>query len=300
MKLVRRRAVLSRKCKSIRLNCIFSGVAKRKKNKKSTDEINSENEFLKLKMMAEFGGDFVGNEDIPPAVENQFLKQIMNFHKQHEQSKLVSVYKYIGEPEYNHVNDLGDKEIRKELRRLKKIMLKHRVGLDVLAPTPEREIYRFITEELFKQEIEDIKIKGWINQFIYEEFHPNADYDVKNAVHSVILSLFDARSNFLEDHFSEEMKDSLGLSTDPEELREKAKAFHSNFYDVVLVNYDFLTVEINKEEGTAYVHCDVTFKVQKEKGKRSKREVESVEFYLNKADFSNNWWEVNRVVSELF
>lgn len=275
-------------------------MAKRKKNKRSEDELNSENEFLKLKMMAEFGGDFVGSEDIPPAVENQFLKQIMNFHKQHDQTKLISVYKFIGEPEYNHVNDLSDREVRKELRRLMKIMKRHRVGLDVLAPTPDREVYRFITEELFKQEIEDIKIKGWINQFIYEEFHPNAEYDIKNAVHFALLSLFDSQTNFVQDHFSEEMKDSLGLSTDPEELREKVKDFQSQFYSMVLVNYDFVNIEIDKENGTAYANCSVTFKTQKEKGKRSKRDIVSIEFYLNKTDFSANWWEINRVVCELF
>lgn len=275
-------------------------MAKRKKNKRSEDEINSENEFLKLKMMAEFGGDFVGSEDIPPSVENQFLKQIMNFHKQHDSSKLISVYKFIGEPEYNHVNDLSDREVRRELRRLMKIMKRHRVGLDVLAPTPDREVYRFITEELFKQEIEDIKIKGWINQFIYEEFHPNAEYDIKNAVHFALLSLFDSQTNFLQDHFSEEMKDSLGLSTDPEELREKVKEFQSQFYSMVLVNYDFVDIEIDKESGTAYANCSVTFKTQKEKGKRSKRDIVSIEFYLNKTDFSPNMWEVNRVVCELF
>lgn len=250
--------------------------------------------------MAEFGGDFVGSEDIPPDVENQFLKQIMNFHKQHNESKLISVYKYIGEPEYNHVNDLSDKEVRCDLRRLMKIMAKHRVGLDVLAPTPDREIYRFITEELFKQEIEDIKIKGWINQFIYEEFHPNADYDVKNAAHYALMSLFDTQSNFFEDHFSEEMKDSLGLSTDPDELREKVKDFQSRYFSMVLVNYDFINVEIDKEAGTAYVNCNVTFKTQREKGKRSRRETVAIEFYLNKTEYSNSWWEINRVVCELF
>ena len=91
-------------------------MAKRKRKKKSTEELGTENELMKLKMMAEFGGNFVGSDDIPADVENQFLKQIISFHKQHESSGLTTVYKFIGEPEYNHVNDMSDKELAEVMR----------------------------------------------------------------------------------------------------------------------------------------------------------------------------------------
>jgi hypothetical protein len=45
-------------------------MAKRKK--KSAEEIATENELLKLKMMAEFGGNFIGTDQIPPEIEHQF------------------------------------------------------------------------------------------------------------------------------------------------------------------------------------------------------------------------------------
>ncbi|MBK8657701.1 MAG: hypothetical protein IPN22_02175 [Bacteroidetes bacterium] len=92
-------------------------MAKRKRKKKSPEDIASENQFLKMKMMAQFGGDFVGNETVSPEVENQFLKQIMSFQKQHGQAKSISVYKYIGEPEYNHVNDLSDRQVKAQLEK---------------------------------------------------------------------------------------------------------------------------------------------------------------------------------------
>lgn len=94
-------------------------MAKRKRKKKKADEVSDENEFLKLKMMAEFGGNFVGSDDIPPEVENQFLKQIITFHQQNEGAAKISIYKFIGEPEYNHVHDLSDKEVKRELKKIK-------------------------------------------------------------------------------------------------------------------------------------------------------------------------------------
>jgi predicted HicB family RNase H-like nuclease len=275
-------------------------MAKRKKIKKSESDINDENEFLKLKMMAEFGGNFMGSENLPADVENMFLKQIMSFHKRQNDAKLVPIYKYIGEPEYNHVNDLSEKEVTRDLKKIMRLLKKYNIGLEVLAPTPEREIYRFITEELFKHEIEDTKVKGWVNQFIYEEFHPNAEYDVKNAVHFALLSLFDKEAAFFHEQFSETMKDRLGLSTDSEELREKIEAFQSQFYNVTLVHYDFVRVSVDRENKTAKVWCDVVYKTQKEKGKRSKREFENIEFTLRQDEESESWWLVTSVFGETF
>jgi predicted HicB family RNase H-like nuclease len=143
-------------------------------------------------------------------------------------------------------------------------------------------------------------VKGWVNQFIYEEFHPNAEYDVKNAVHFALLSLFDKEAAFFHEQFSETMKDRLGLSTDSEELREKIEAFQSQFYNVTLVHYDFVRVSVDRENKTAKVWCDVVYKTQKEKGKRSKREFENIEFTLRQDEESESWWLVTSVFGETF
>ena len=274
-------------------------MAKKKRKKKSTGELGTENELMKLKMMAEFGGNFIGSEDIPPEVENQFLKQIINFHKQHESSHLITVHKFIGEPGYNHVNDMSDKQVEKELKRLLKIMEKSGVSLSVLAETPKREVYRFVTEELFKHEIEDVKVKGWINQFIYEEFHPNPDYDVKNAVYYCLQSIFNKSNAIFEDHLSEEMKDSIGLSMEVEDFRERIENFWSQFFSVKLEQYDFVKVELDKTAGVAHIVCNISYKTQSEKGKRYKPETTTVEINLEKSKFMDSWWEVKQFICEV-
>lgn len=272
----------------------------KKRKKKSSDELSTENELMKLKMMAEFGGDFVGGDDIPPDIENQFLKQILNFHKLHDNSKVTTVYKYIGEPEYNHVHDLSDKEVVKELKHLMKLMEKNGVSLTVLAETPKREVYRFITEELFKHEIEDIKVKGWLNQFVYEEFYPNPGYDVKHTAFLCLESIFSKNSHLITEHFSEEMKDSIGLQMDTEEMLEKIKRFQSHFNNIKLVDHTFSKVEIDKEAGTAHVAAEVTYKTQAEKGRRFKAEDTVIELYLSKSKHIDSWWEIKQVLTDLF
>lgn len=275
-------------------------MAKRKRTRKNKDELNSENEFLKLKMMAEFGGNFMGSDNLPPEIENQFLKQVLQFHKQQHSSGSVSVYDYIGQPEYTPESKLDDKKLKKELNRLQKFMARKKVVLEVLAPTPDRDIYRFITNELFKHQIENIKVKGWVNHFIYEEFHPNTEFDIKQLIHQLLVSLFDTRAGFYEELFSEDMKDRLGLSTDAQELQERVENFHHRFYSISLITYELIEFTIDKEQDIAYALCDVTYKTQKEKGKRSKREVATLEIYLNRKTGEPGWWEVNRLASTLF
>lgn len=273
---------------------------KRKRKKKTSGELSTENELMKLKMMAEFGGDFTGTDDIPADVENQFLKQIISFHKLHDNSKMTTVYKFIGEPEYNHVHDLSEKGIAKELKSLMKTMEKNGVSLNLLAETRKREIYRFITEELFKQEIEDIKVKGWIHQFVYEDFYPNPDYDVRNVVSLSIESLFNKNKDIPQEYFSEEMKDAIGLSVELEDLFEKIRNFQARFHQIKPGEYELHTVEIDTKAGTAHVAAQISYKIQHAKGKRFKSEEAAVEFNLERSKYADNWWEIKQVITDLF
>ena len=51
------------------------------------ENLRTENEFLKMKLMLEHGGQFGeldedGNTDLPPEIENEFLNSVMAFEKQ--------------------------------------------------------------------------------------------------------------------------------------------------------------------------------------------------------------------------
>jgi hypothetical protein len=60
-------------------------------------------------------------------------------------------------------------------------MNEHNIVLDTLCPVDDKELYRFITEELFFHEIDNIQVEGMMTCFTYEEFHPNAEYDICQA-----------------------------------------------------------------------------------------------------------------------
>jgi len=58
-------------------------------------------------------------------------------------------------------------------------MNQNNIVLDFCAEYDDKIIYKFITEELFNEKIDDVRIEGMNHCFIYEEFYPNHEYDLK-------------------------------------------------------------------------------------------------------------------------
>lgn len=271
----------------------------RKKKISPKKDLSTENELLKLKMMAEFGGNFMGSDEIPADVENKFLKQISRFHKMQENATMVPVYKFIGEPEYNHVNDLSETEIKRELKKLLKLLHKNQVVVEVLSEITPKEFYRFITEELFKQQVQDIKIKGWMTQFIYEDFHPNDNYDVQACTRDINSIIFNKGSMFFEPLFSEEMLDHIGLSADREDFQHTVTNFWNKHNNVKLQEYEIVSITFADDKTSARVITDVTYKTQAQKGRRYKTEDTRIEYLFEKDKYVNGVWGLKQVISTI-
>ena len=160
-----------------------------------TENMKIENEFLKIKMKAQYGDGFFmseGDESLSPEIENQFLKQIMSFERNFKNAEFISLYEKIGKPEYKKIEELQQIEIAGELIRLTTIMEKLGIILDINdGPYEDVVIYRFITEELFEQEVEKENfIAGGNWHFIYEEFYPNNKVEIEKNTHAFFQHWF--------------------------------------------------------------------------------------------------------------
>lgn len=51
-------------------------------------------------------------------------------------------------------------------------------------------MYKFITEELFNEEVAKEPVEGMISGFIYEEFHPNHSIEIERLTHTFLGSFF--------------------------------------------------------------------------------------------------------------
>ena len=153
------------------------------KNNKTNEELRFENEVRKAKLTLEKGAKFYSGEgalDIPPDIESNWLDDMEKFEDAMENGDEIQIYEYIGRPLFIKESELSDDEIPKKLEEMEEILLQHGLMCDKICEVDNRVFYKFLTEELFLKETLNIKIPGMITHFIYEEFYPNPELDIKD------------------------------------------------------------------------------------------------------------------------
>ncbi len=173
-----------------------------------------ENEILKMKLKAQYGDAFQmfnGGEPIPPEVENQFLKNMINFEAHYDNVEFITVIEKIGNPIIKPFESLSPKEIKKETNSIMELLNKKEIFLEFTdGPYEEAVIYKFLTEELMQKEIEKELPEGMSCNFIYEEFHPNHKADLTKVTHDFIVAWVTGNIEKIEESLTKEVIDQEG------------------------------------------------------------------------------------------
>jgi hypothetical protein len=166
------------------------------------ENLQLENDFLKMKMMAESGAMFGGGGDngLPPEIENQWLKNVMEFEKAYANSKPQKMSDLLGQPDFEDEKSMDEKKFNDEFIRLNKLLADHNINVDFLAPQSDRVKYHFIIGELFEHETDFIPVKGMTTNFIYEEFHPDHKSDITEITNE-FLTDFLGRKLSIDTHY---------------------------------------------------------------------------------------------------
>ena len=162
-------------------------------NNDEEENLRMENELLRLKFIAEFGGDSHSTGNLDPALENQFLKHVMAFEQGYANTKRVKIFDLLGKPAFKPVAELNDAEVDSALGEVTDLLARHNIAIDFEGTYDSRTKYSFITEELFDQETDDGKIPGMVTHFSYEEFHPNHKLDIENRALEFITEWFEQK-----------------------------------------------------------------------------------------------------------
>ena len=107
--------------------------------------------------------------------DDEFINKVEEFKKGHSNAKMITVYKKIGKPKYTELKKLDPKKLKDELRRLIVALDNYNIIVHSHGEYDDKEKYRFITEEIFKEFVEDDKKKHIT--FVYEDYHPEMDDD---------------------------------------------------------------------------------------------------------------------------
>lgn len=151
---------------------------KPQKKKKSEEDELEDDELLDLKDEEEIG-EMLEQEmlgDLSEEDDEDFINKVEEFKKEHSNSKMKSIYTILGRPKFTELKKINPDRIKDELRRLILLLDKHNIIVHSHGEYDDREKYRFITEEIFKEFVED-NPKHHIT-FVYEDYHPEmADDD---------------------------------------------------------------------------------------------------------------------------
>ena len=105
--------------------------------------------------------------------DDEFINKVEEFKKGHTKAKMISVYKKIGKPKFTELKKLDPKNLKDELRRLIVALDNYNIIVHSHGEYDDKEKYRFITEEIFREFVEDDKKKQIT--FVYEDYHPEMD-----------------------------------------------------------------------------------------------------------------------------
>ncbi len=258
------------------------------------ENLRIENDFLKLKLKAQFGDGFFmdSSADLPPEIENQFLKNMMAFEDAHANAEYTTVYERIGKPDYKPAVDLNASEITAELQRITDIMGEHNIGLNICdGPYADEVIYKFLTEELFAHEIEKTPVAGMACNFIYEEFHPNDKVDIGKNAHDFFRHWF--TRDF--DEFSSELA-YLFITPDGRQLErpvfiEKIKPFFEAFIEFKNDGYNIDEIKFqlqDKGRGIGHIEGMLKYDAVMENGEIIHYEG-PYKLYMSRED---KWWSI--------
>jgi hypothetical protein len=225
------------------------------------DELRAENEVLKLKLELEHGMKDMGADAYLDAnTQYQWLNYIYNFEQLHKNAKKISVYDAIGRPAFIKANELSVERITQELDRLFSIMHEKGVALDMLAEYEDEVIYRFITEELFAHEMDEVRIEGMVHHFTYEDFHVNHDYDLRQYAEEFMSTL--TREKWNEKFHSLMLYKTVrykGVNYDEKNVSPILQSFWEGFRPFRLDQVKIDEVSIDMENGRSVVEITVIF-----------------------------------------
>ena len=232
-------------------------------NEKYNQKID--NELKKKEIEGKYGAKFSSLGNLPSDIEGEWLRSIESFEEQFQKGDVTTVWNFIGKPVFKKINELKVDEISIELERIYDILNKNNVTLDTLCEVENEELYRFITEELFEQEIDDIHVEGMMSVFIYEDFHPNAEYDVKHAYNYFYNSTL-AKSKYPDGDYDvlyldmDNFQDSAGNRLEKDFVLNKLNTFLDAFDYFEVISEVIENLTINEEKTDAHLAFKVHFK----------------------------------------
>src|SRR5690554_62742 len=264
--------------------------------KKSKEEVEFEREFNKLKLSAERGipySDKKNQEVTNSETDADFLTRMKAVEDAMRNPDKTKIDELPGFPKFPKGDDLTDDEVKAALELATAALSSNNIELTVVYPTPDREIYRFITEELIKQGSGAAGVGGMTMHVIYEDHYPNYAEDMKSDANDILHYICRGYKGTLPWRISKEV--SLWGEKISEAAFKAALSDHREvFQGMSYINVD--AMEVNIQEPTAHVKAQFRFYLDESSGTPGQVNAEA-EFYF---EFQFDDYVLTRLVIDVF
>ena len=248
------------------------------------------NEKKKEELRKRYGMQLEGHtEDLSPQDESEWLDYITEFERQFENAAEISVRERIGNPAIRPLFDISDAELEAELDRLLELLYENNIVVDFINEVDDREVYRFIIEELLDEMMDDIRIPEMYSHFTYEDFHPNDEADVKQWAEEFLHAFFEYDDEMLTLALGKEgLKDLQDRAISLEEFKAMVNEFQIKYIAIMAFS---VQAEGAKVDGDyAVVNVTTSWQGLKNDGKTIVRKTGSSKIYLQRSPYSG--WDV--------
>ncbi|MBL0340882.1 MAG: hypothetical protein IPP71_08125 [Bacteroidetes bacterium] len=103
--------------------------------------------------------------------------------------RFKTFHEYFGKPKFRPVDNISNEQMPAELKKLQEVMKEHHVIITTYTEVSDRDLYRFITKDLFSMLTTGEFYST--TKIVYEEFHPNREYLIKKAASDFIRLIFE-------------------------------------------------------------------------------------------------------------
>jgi len=141
----------------------------------------------------EFGMQFEHTDsDMPVELENEWLDSVTAFEQQFAEAKTTTVRERLENPPIKPLKEMQLYEIGEALELLLELLAAYGIAVDFMGDVQELDAYRYITETLLDEEVDDVRIPGMVMHFEYS----TPEYDVEMWVDDFVLDLFTQERDF--------------------------------------------------------------------------------------------------------
>jgi hypothetical protein len=197
------------------------------------EHLRIENEFIKMKLKAQFGDQFqiIGNpNDIPPELENKFLKDMILMEESYRNADLIPILEKIGNPVLKDRRSLTKKQLKQEVEKLIELIECNDLHIAFTdGPYEDAVVYDFLVNEFVKLQVEKEIMAGMTRNYIYEEFHPNHKAEVARLSVRFLKSWTTKDLNALQHTWHETLMAPKRIVYTQEQLAEKIGNIFDSF-----------------------------------------------------------------------